>query len=72
VADGDYATRLMKQQEVEMEHLAAEPLAKYYTAEELEKQIKATQKAMEKAAKDLDFIEAARLRDVLFELKAKQ
>lgn len=71
VADGDYATRLMKQQENESTHLAAEPIATYFSVEELDKQIKLTQKAMEKAAKDLDFIEAARLRDVLFELKAK-
>ena len=35
----------------------------------LEKMIKATQKKMEKAAKDLDFIEAARLRDEWQELK---
>ncbi len=41
-----------------------------YTAS-LEKQIASTKKAMEKAAKELDFIEAARLRDILFELQAK-
>jgi len=34
-------------------------------------QIENTKKAMEKAAKNLDFIEAARLRDILFELQAK-
>ena len=36
---------------------------------DLEKIIAQTQKAMQKAAKDLDFMEAARLRDELFKLK---
>ena len=36
---------------------------------ELRKQIKVTKKAMENAAKELDFIEAARLRDRLFGLE---
>ncbi len=36
---------------------------------DLEKLIAQTQKAMQKAAKDLDFMEAARLRDELFKLK---
>ncbi len=36
---------------------------------DLEKLISQTQKAMQKAAKDLDFMEAARLRDELFKLK---
>ena len=49
--------------------IAADPIVKYMGKEELEKTIKKTQKAMEKAAKDLDFIEAARLRDELEELK---
>ena len=39
--------------------------------EELEKSIKFTQKQMEKAAKNLDFIDAARLRDELMVLRAK-
>ncbi|HAA16816.1 MAG TPA: excinuclease ABC subunit B, partial [Cytophagales bacterium] len=56
---------------VEPEELsvAADPVVKYMGKDELEKMIKKTQKAMEKAAKDLDFIEAARLRDELEELK---
>jgi len=37
----------------------------------LENEIEVTKKEMEKAAKKLDFIEAARLRDILFELQAK-
>ena len=34
-----------------------------------EKEIRKTRKKMETAAKDLDFVEAARLRDELFELQ---
>lgn len=50
---------------------AAENPMEYNTKQSLEKQITETKKAMEKAAKELDFIEAARLRDILFELQAK-
>ena len=49
--------------------IAADPVVSYMGKEELEKLVIKTQKAMEKAAKDLDFIEAARLRDELLELK---
>lgn len=49
--------------------LAADPVVAYMKQDELEQMIKDTQKAMEKAAKALDFIEAARLRDELNELK---
>jgi excinuclease ABC subunit B len=38
----------------------------------LEKTILSTRKEMEKAAKSLDFIQAARLRDQLLELEAKR
>jgi len=50
--------------------MVAEKPVEYSNKEELKKQIAATKKAMEKAAKELDFIEAARLRDILFELQA--
>ncbi|MCH2232150.1 MAG: excinuclease ABC subunit UvrB [Crocinitomicaceae bacterium] len=49
--------------------LAADPVVKYMSDDELEKSIKYARKQMEKAAKDLDFIEAARLRDELFALE---
>ena len=42
---------------------ASEPDMEYLTAEQIQKQIQETRKAMETAAKDLDFVEAARLRD---------
>jgi excinuclease ABC subunit B len=51
---------------------AAEPEVSYLNPKELEKEIAAVKKQMEKAAKNLDFIEAARLRDQMMALKAKQ
>jgi excinuclease ABC subunit B len=51
---------------------AAEPEVSYSNSKELEKEIVAVKKQMEKAAKNLDFIEAARLRDQMMALKAKQ
>lgn len=49
--------------------LAADPVVAYMDADGLDKMIKETLRKMEKAAKDLDFIEAARLRDEMMELK---
>ncbi len=50
---------------------AAEEQADYITIPQLEKQVQKLKKSMEKAAKDLDFMEAARLRDLMFEAKNK-
>lgn len=49
--------------EDEEKSLAADPVVAYLTKEELLKMAENTKKAMEKAAKELDFMEAARLRD---------
>jgi excinuclease ABC subunit B len=49
--------------------IAADPVIAYMSKPELEKMVQKTQKQMEKAAKELDFMEAARLRDEFFELK---
>jgi len=49
--------------------LAAEAQTTYTTIPQMEKQISQTKKLMEKAARDLDFIEAARLRDEMFRLQ---
>jgi excinuclease ABC subunit B len=49
--------------------LAADPVTSYMNKTELEQLVKNTQKAMERAAKDLDFIEAAHLRDELAKYK---
>ena len=43
--------------------LAAEPDMEYLTTDQIQKLIRETRKAMETAAKELDFIEAARIRD---------
>lgn len=50
----------------------AEPETEYLTPTQLEKRIKQVKKAMEKAARELDFMEAARLRDQLFALQQQQ
>jgi excinuclease ABC subunit B len=49
--------------ENEEKSLAADPVVSYLPTEELQKMVERTRKAMEKAAKELEFIEAARLRD---------
>ena len=49
--------------------LAAEEQETYQTIPQLEKAIGRTKKEMEKAARDLDFMEAARLRDQMFEMQ---
>jgi excinuclease ABC subunit B len=51
--------------------VAAEEQADYVTVPQLEKNIAKIKKSMEKAARDLDFMEAARLRDLMFEGKKK-
>ena len=51
------------------ERKVAEAKNRFLTKEQIEKKIRVSRKEMEKAAKDLDFIEAARLRD---EIKSLQ
>ncbi len=48
---------------------AAEEQAQYKTIPQMEKAIAQTKKQMEKAARDLDFIEAAKLRDEMFRMQ---
>ncbi len=48
---------------------AADPVINYMPDEQLKKMADQTRRAMEKAAKDLDFIEAARLRDEMLAYK---
>ncbi len=50
---------------------AAESEAEYTTIPQLEKAVSKTKKQMEKAARDLDFMEAARLRDEMFGMQKK-
>jgi len=49
--------------------IAADPVIKYMGKPELEKAIDKSKKQMEKAAKELDFIEAARFRDEMYALQ---
>jgi len=49
--------------------VAAEEQAEYKTIPQIEKAISRIRKEMEKAARDLDFMEAARLRDEMFRLQ---
>jgi len=49
--------------------IAADPVIRYMNREALEKAIEKTRKNMEKAASELDFIEAARFRDELADLQ---
>ena len=51
--------------------VAAEEQAEYKTIPQMEKAVNRIKKEMEKAARDLDFMEAARLRDEMFLLQKK-
>jgi len=50
-------------------NIAADPVVDYMNKEQLQKLIIQTRKKMEKAAKDMDFMEAARLRDEVADLE---
>lgn len=52
-------------------NVAAEDYTEYSSKADLQKAIDKMKKAMQKAAKDLDFMEAARLRDEMFVLEKK-
>ncbi len=49
--------------------IAADPVIQYLSPEKLAKAIEQTKNKMKSAAKALDFIEAAKLRDEMFALK---
>jgi excinuclease ABC subunit B len=53
------------------QNIAAEPDTTYLTKEAIEKMIREKRKAMEKAAKELDFMQAAKLRDEIKSLQGK-
>jgi excinuclease ABC subunit B len=61
-------TRASESIEVQMSKVAEEQPA-YKSIPEIEKALKLTRKNMEKSARDLDFMEAARLRDEMFRLQ---
>lgn len=56
---------------IEEEHLnlVADPVTAYMSKPEIEKMYRKTKAAMQKAAKELDYLEAARLRDEMFRLE---
>ena len=60
-----------KVEAAELSGLAAEPDTAYMSKGQLEKMIRDTRKSMETAAKELDFMEAARLRDQIKSLQEK-
>ena len=68
---GDYQQRLGKKAYAEPDNIniAADPIVKYMDKMALEKAIEKTKLSMEKAAGELNFQEAARLRDELFALQ---
>lgn len=50
-------------------NIAADPVVQYMNKEQLQKTINNTRKKMETAAKDMNFVEAARLRDEMYSLQ---
>jgi excinuclease ABC subunit B len=68
VADSKVRKVYVEPEEV---RIAADPVVQYMGKTDLQKLIAETQRKMESAAKDLDFLEAARLRDELLQLKAR-
>ena len=56
-------------QEIDQVSIAADPIVQYMTKPEMQKSIDKTRKDMAKAAKDMDFLLAARLRDEMFAME---
>jgi len=65
----EYKTDPRAYVEKEIINTAADPVVKYLNDEQLKKLYDQARKSMEKAAKELDFIEAARLRDEMLGYK---
>ncbi len=63
VADSKRNAKIYEAEYSVDEQVAADPVVQYLSADKLEKLINQTQKQMERAARDLNFMEAARLRD---------
>jgi excinuclease ABC subunit B len=69
VADSLKPREVKAYEEQQTASLAADPILQYMSTDQLKKTIDATKKAMKKAARDLDFMDAARLRDELASLE---
>lgn len=65
----EFSSRHKVYVEPENTEIAADPVVQYMDRKALEKAIEKTRKAMESAARELDFIEAARLRDEMYALQ---
>lgn len=65
-AKGNLARPYVESEEI---NYAADPVVQYMSKDELQKAINRTKKAMEAAAKEFNFAEAARLRDEMFALE---
>lgn len=55
----------------EAQTLAADPVIQYMTREQMQKNITLLEKSMKRAAKEHDFVEAARIRDEMFAMKKR-
>lgn len=71
IADSNRKSDKVKKYEAKDEplSLAADPVVAYMSKPDLEKAIEKTRRDMMKAAKDMDFVEAARLRDEMFAMQ---
>lgn len=71
----DYKEKIGKESQAYTEpegvNIAADPVVQYMSEEAIEKAIEKNKKAMEKAASELNFKEAARLRDEMYALQEK-
>ena len=71
VADSKKNAKIYVENNPEEMDVAADPVIQYLSREKLEKLVTQTQKRMEAAAKELNFMEAARLRDEWMGLKKR-
>ncbi|WP_337044718.1 excinuclease ABC subunit UvrB [Emticicia sp. 17c] len=70
IADNKPTTKMYYLEPEEI-NVAADPVVNYMNKGQLEKLLEETQRKMERAAKELDFLEAARFRDEMLQLKQK-
>ena len=71
MADFTHLSDLQYSPDGELVAVAAEEQDIYTTIPQIEKAVNKLKKEMERAARDLDFMEAARLRDEMFTLQKK-
>jgi excinuclease ABC subunit B len=69
VADAKKQTEQLAYDQAMADMAVADPVFEYMGESELEKAIKETERSMQRAAKEMEFIEAARYRDQIEQLK---